>query len=186
LVQFVETGGRRSHLGPVDSRGDTVSVGPREVARGLLFDGQGQLLMVHWRNPVTGHEFLEPPGGLREGSETFESAVRREIAEETGLEEVEVGELVTEIDHHFTFGGQDYDCRERYFVCRLTGDGARPTSLDLVENAGIIGAEWVSVDELFERPSDQIEPPELLEILRQIGRIGEAEWRRRKQVSGGE
>jgi 8-oxo-dGTP pyrophosphatase MutT (NUDIX family) len=129
---------------------------------------------MHWRDPVTGHEFLEPPGGLREGSETFEGALRREIAEETGLEEVEVGALVSEIDHHFTFGGQDYDCRERYFVCRLTGDGARPTSLDLVEDAGILGAEWISVDELAERPPDEIEPPQLLEILRRIDRIGES------------
>ncbi len=138
----------------------------------MLFDRDGRLLMVHWRDPVTGHEFLEPPGGLREGNETFEDAVRREIAEETGLQDIEVGDFVAEIDHRFTFGGADYDCRERYFACRLTGDGRAPTSLDPVEEASIVGIEWVRVDELAERREDQVEPPQLLEMLRAVGRIG--------------
>ena len=147
-----------------------MSAGPREVGRGLLFDASGRLLMVHWRDPLTGHEFLEPPGGLREAGETFEETVRREIAEEAGLEDLDVGELVAEIEHRFTFGGKDYDCRERYFACRLTGDGTRPTSPDPVEDAGIIGIHWVGVDELAERPADQIEPPQLLAMLRRLGR----------------
>ncbi len=152
-----------------------VSAGRREVARALLFDRAGRLLMVHWRDPLTGKEFLEPPGGRREGNESFEDALCREIAEETGLEEVEVGDPIAEIDHRFTFGGEDYDCREHYFACRLTGDARGPTSLDPVEDAGIVGIEWVDVDDVAERRADQFEPPELLDMLRGLGRIRESE-----------
>ena len=136
----------------------------------MVFDEDEQLLLVHWRDPVTGHEFVEPPGGVREGGETFEETVRREIAEETGLEDVEVGDLVAEIDHRFTFGGKDYDNHERYFVCRLTGDARKPPSLDPVEDRGIVGIRWIDVDDLAERAPDQVEPPQLLEILRGLGR----------------
>ena len=43
----------------------------------MLFDDDGRLLMLHWRDPMTRHEFWEPPGGLRESDETFEGALRR-------------------------------------------------------------------------------------------------------------
>lgn len=149
-----------------------MSGGRREVARGLLFDDDGRLLMLRWRDPMTGHEFVEPPGGEREAGETFEETVRREIAEETGLREVEVGDLLTEIDHRFTFGGEDYDCHERYFACRLTGRGRAPTSLEPVEDVGIVGVEWVDLRDLAARRPDQVEPPQLLSLLRRLGRLG--------------
>ena len=144
----------------------------REVARALLFDEDDRILMVHWRDPATGHEFVEPPGGLREAGESFEDALRREIAEETGLTQVDVVDLVTEIDHRFTFGGEDYDCRERYFACRLSGPRMAPPSRDAVEQAGMIGVAWLDVADLAARPPDQVEPPELLEMLRRLGRFG--------------
>ena len=142
----------------------------REVARGLLFDDE-RILIIRWRDPVTGHEFLEPPGGLRETGESFEDAVRREIGEEAGIVGVEVDRFVTEIDHVFTFAGEVYDCRERYFLCRLTDKPRAAPVLDPVEEAGIVGVEWVDLEDLVDRPTDSLEPPQLLEILRNLGRL---------------
>lgn len=144
--------------------------GEREVARGLLFDG-ARLLMIRWRDPSTGHEFLEPPGGAREAGESFEEAVRREIAEEAGIGGVEVGRFVREIRHVFTFGGRVYDSRERYFVCRLGRDRLATPARDAVEETGIVAVEWVRVEDLFARPAGSLEPPQLLEMLREIGRV---------------
>lgn len=141
----------------------------REVARGLLFDG-ARLLMIRWRDPSTGHEFLEPPGGAREAGESFEDAVRREIAEETGISGVEVERFVRELRHVFTFDGRAYDSRERYFVCRLRDEGWAEPALDPVEQ-GIVGVEWVRVEDLAVRPEGSLEPPELLEMLRDVGRL---------------
>jgi 8-oxo-dGTP pyrophosphatase MutT (NUDIX family) len=143
---------------------------PREVARGLLFDGE-HILMIRWRDPVTGHEFLEPPGGSQEPGESYEDALRREIAEESGIAGVEVGDFVRKIRHVFTFAGEPYDCRERYFVCRLTGRERTTPVLDPVEQAGILGAEWVRVQDLVDHPAGYVEPPELLGMLRGLGRL---------------
>ena len=142
----------------------------RDVARGLLFDGD-RMLMIHWRDPVTDHEFLEPPGGLREPGESFEDTVRREIAEESGITGVEVDDFVTEIRHVFTFADEPYDCLERYYLCRLV-DGARtPAVLGPVEEKGIVGVEWVEVEDLVDYPPSYVEPPQLLGMLRELGRI---------------
>lgn len=144
----------------------------RDVARGLLFDDLGRVLLVHWRDPSTGHEFLEPPGGVREAGETYEDALRREIAEETGIAGVEVGAFVAEVDHEFTFAGEHYDCRERYYMCRLAGSQRAATRLDAVEQEGIVGIEWWGVDDLAERPPRSLEPPRLLEMLRGLREPG--------------
>ena len=129
------------------------------------------MLMIHWRDPVTNHEFLEPPGGLREPGESFEEAVRREIAEEAGILGVEVIDFVAELRHVFTFADELYDCRERYYLCRLVDPARTSVVVDLIEEKGIIGVEWVRVHDLVDYPAGYLEPPELLGMLRDLGRI---------------
>ena len=74
----------------------TVTPLKRQVARALLFDGRDRLLLIEWREPVTGREFWEPPGGATLEGESFEATVRREVAEETGVADIDVGECVKE------------------------------------------------------------------------------------------
>ena len=143
----------------------SVGQGPRDVARALLFDEGGRVLLVHWRDPLTGREFLEPPGGAREPGETYEDALRREIAEETGIGGVEVGAFAAERRHEFTFGGRGYDRLERYYLCRVVRRERGETHLDPVEAEGIVGVEWWDVDDLG-ASSLSLEPPGLLEMLR--------------------
>ena len=138
----------------------------REVSRALLLDDAGRLLLLHWRDPLTGHEFLEPPGGCREAGETDEDALRREVTEETGLVGVEVGAFLAEIDHAFTFAGVHYDCRERYYECRAAGSELHPTRLDKVERDGIVDIEWWTAEDLGACPPNSLEPPQLLEMIR--------------------
>ena len=137
----------------------------RDVARALLFDDDDRLVLLHWRDPLTGHEFLEPPGGAVIPGETFEEALRREISEETGIVEVQIQDLVTEIDHAFTFAGEHYDCRERFFRCRILGSDRRDPMWDPVEKSGIVGVESWTLEELIAQPKDRLEPPQLIEIL---------------------
>ena len=140
----------------------------REVARALLFDPGRKILLVHWRDPVTAREFWEPPGGRRENGETYVDALRREVAEETGFTEVVIEGFVRDLDHAFTFAGQLYDCSERYFICRLIGKEAAEPRRDVLEEAGILEIRWFRAEELKEIPTEQLEPPELLSMLRLV------------------
>jgi 8-oxo-dGTP pyrophosphatase MutT (NUDIX family) len=140
----------------------------REVARALLFDDELRILLIHWRDPDTGREFFEPPGGQREAGESYENALRREIAEETGILDIEIGDVLTELDHSFTFAGVRYDCFERYFFCRVAGTRRTQPILDAVEGEGILGTQWFTRADLRRRPVDDFEPPELLAMLHRL------------------
>jgi 8-oxo-dGTP pyrophosphatase MutT (NUDIX family) len=145
-----------------------MSMPRREVARALLFDDAHRILLIHWRDPDTGREFFEPPGGHREAGESFQDALRREIAEETGILDIEIGDLQAELEHSFTFAGVRYDCSERFFLCLLTGTRRTQPSLDVVESEGILGAHWFSGPDFAARPPDDFEPPELITMLRRL------------------
>jgi 8-oxo-dGTP diphosphatase len=72
---------------------------PIEVAAGLVFRG-GKLLIT--QRPPGSHlgGLWEFPGGKREAGESFEQCLRRELAEELGIE-VQVHELAEDLTHHY-------------------------------------------------------------------------------------
>src|SRR5580658_10757645 len=85
---------------------------PVEVAAGLVFRG-GKLLIT--QRPPASHlaSLWEFPGGKRESGESFEQCLRRELAEELGIE-VEVHELVRELTHHYP----ERSVHLKFFRCR--------------------------------------------------------------------
>jgi 8-oxo-dGTP diphosphatase len=72
---------------------------PIEVAAGLVFR-DGKLLIA--RRPSHAHlgGLWEFPGGKREPAETYQECLRRELAEELGIE-VQVLDLVEALTHHY-------------------------------------------------------------------------------------
>lgn len=54
-------------------------------AAAVLTRPEGQILMVHHRHPVTGYQWLTPPGGGVDNGETLFQAAEREIWEECNL-----------------------------------------------------------------------------------------------------
>jgi mutator protein MutT len=87
-------------------------VPPLEVAAGLVFR-DGKLLIT--QRPPGSHlgGLWEFPGGKREADETFEQCLRRELAEELGIE-VQVCELTEELTHHYP----ERSVRLKFFRCR--------------------------------------------------------------------
>jgi len=136
----------------------------REVARGLVFDARDRLLLIRWREPDGKRVFWEPPGGERKKGESFEAALRREIAEETGVADIEIGRCLRELDRRFVWAGREFDCVERYFWCRLAGRGRVAQQLEAVEQIGFVEARWLS-RAFLETVPDELEPPELLDML---------------------
>jgi 8-oxo-dGTP pyrophosphatase MutT (NUDIX family) len=138
----------------------------REVVRALLLDRERRILLLHWRDPITGIEFWEPPGGRREPEETYVDALKRELAEETGLTGVVIDGVLRELEHRFVFAGQVYDNIERYFICHLADSESTELRRDAIEEAGILETRWFRMEELERMPAGRLEPPELLPMLR--------------------
>lgn len=109
---------------------------------GVVLDGDKVLLVRRGREPLRGEWSL--PGGLVEVGETLVQALRREIAEETGLA-VKVGGIVKVLDRIT----RDEQGRVRFhyvlvdFLCRVEGGELR-AGTDVSE------ARWVLRHELAE------------------------------------
>jgi len=87
----------------------------RQAARAVVLDDADRVLLVrlefpHWIG------WAMPGGGIAEG-ETDEEAIRRELAEEIGLDELELGPLVWTRTHQLEFGDWDGQV-ERYYLIR--------------------------------------------------------------------
>ena len=103
----------------------------------------GKLLLVHLR--PTGKYHL--PGGGIEPGETAEEAVRREVAEETGIN-IEVGLLARfeEICFYYDPSGKAYRGLHSFYLCRLL-------TTDLLEDGEVQDGSaevprWVELDTL--------------------------------------
>ena len=62
----------------------------REAVRALLLDPDHRVLLVRFEFPVTGTRWALPGGGLEAG-ETHVDALRRELVEEVGLHDADIG-----------------------------------------------------------------------------------------------
>ena len=106
----------------------------------VILDGERVLLVRRGNEPLKGEWSL--PGGGVEVGETLETAIAREVLEETGLE-VDVGPMIDVLDRISV----DPDGRVRYhyvlidFVCRPTG-GTLCCATDAAD------ATWAPVAEL--------------------------------------
>src|SRR5437588_4850713 len=84
-----------------------------DVAAALVFR-DGKLLITQRHADVHLGGLWEFPGGKREGDETFEACLVREIREELGVE-ITVGGLFDEVVHAYP----EKTVRLKFFVCRL-------------------------------------------------------------------
>lgn len=120
-----------------------------EVSAALIFH-RGKLLITQRYEGAHLGGLWEFPGGKREGGETFEECLVREIREELGVE-ISVGELFEEVRHDYP----EKSVHLKFFRCKLI-DG-EPQALDCaavkwVDKAGLAAHEFPAADtRLLER-----------------------------------
>jgi 8-oxo-dGTP pyrophosphatase MutT (NUDIX family) len=145
----------------------TGEVSPREAARVLLLSPAERVLLVRFEDRVTDYVWWATPGGGIRPGESREEAARREVWEETGLGEFELGPCVWLRDFEFTWRERRYRQREWIFAARVdefepSMDGFDPHEVELVPEH-----RWWAVDEI-ERSDDRFGPRRLGPLLRDL------------------
>jgi TDG/mug DNA glycosylase family protein len=135
---------------------------PRErpAVRALLVDAERRTLLLLWR--IARDEWWITPGGGIEPGESDEAALRRELLEETGLADPELGPVVFERLNVLPYLPRLTYQRERFYLVRVDRLDPAPT-IDL-EPENMHGFRWWTADEL-QRTTQHIAPPNLAELL---------------------
>ncbi|MET9803282.1 NUDIX hydrolase [Streptomyces sp. NPDC006368] len=142
----------------------------RRVARVVLLDPDDRILLLHGYEPDDPDTtwWFTPGGGL-EGDETHEEAALRELSEETGLTDVELGPVVWQRFCSFPFAGRRWDQDEWYYLARTRQASAAvaladPTEL---EARSVTGLRWWTYAELS-ATRETVYPTRLAELLRTL------------------
>jgi double-stranded uracil-DNA glycosylase len=133
----------------------------RQNVRALLIDDADRVLMFRYGNEYA--TWWVTPGGGRESGEEDEQTLRRELREECGLTDFDVGPfLFEETRHHLDepgFGGTT----GRTYLVRVPAFELRPELDPAIE--GSLEQRWFTLDELDALPTS---PPDLAERIKHL------------------
>ncbi|MFJ6659428.1 NUDIX hydrolase [Streptomyces sp. NPDC091377] len=153
---------------PVEGAEDAFRGGLRKVARVVLLDPRDRILLLHGHQPddPTDDWWFTPGGGV-EGEESLEQAALRELAEETGITEVELGPVLWRRRCSFPFAGRRWDQDEWYYLARTAQTVTRALALTELERRTVAGARWWTCEELA-RAHETVYPTRLAGLLRRL------------------
>lgn len=140
----------------------------REGVRGLVLDDDDRVLLVRMVEPRTGEQWWVTPGGGVDAGEEPARALRRELREETGLDEFELGPLVWTRREVFPWAGKTLDQTEQIFLVRVPAFEPRPLlSKVQLANEGVRGLRWWTLDELAASDAN-FAPRRIVHFLREL------------------
>ncbi len=143
-------------------------MGSRQSVRVLLFDESDRILLVRFWDGD--HSWWCTPGGGVEAGETDETAASRELTEELGSIDLELGSCIWTRRHVGVFRGQPFDQTERIYVGHAAAFEPRPSPEALLEH-GPDDIRWWTADELA-TSADEFAPRRLPELVLQLLEVG--------------
>jgi 8-oxo-dGTP pyrophosphatase MutT (NUDIX family) len=132
-----------------------------EAAGGVVRDGSGRTLMI-----LRGGRWDLPKGKLESGESRRECALR-EVAEETGIDHLTIGNLICVTHHTYSRGGERLLKHTWWYEMKYEGTTSPDPIPQTEENIAV--AEWVPVQEIPAKLSSSY--TSIREVFRQAGII---------------
>ena len=131
-----------------------------------MLDDDDRILLVHFEFPDW--TLWATPGGGVEPGETLETAIRRELLEEVGLVDVDLGPVIWERTHVFPFAefsGQ----YEKFFLIRTSTSVINPSfSQQELLAERLTASRWWTVQEIREARDELMAPRQLASLLEML------------------
>jgi len=137
----------------------------RTAVRALVIDDDDRILLVQYRRPVGDETWWGTPGGGVDPGESDQQALARELQEEIGLHDFELGPVLYEHVGEFPWARQLFRQVNTTYLVRVREHEPRAT-IDLTAE-GVIDVRWWSRSEL-EATDAQLAPSDLLERVRNL------------------
>ena len=137
----------------------------RIAVRALVIDDDDRILLVQYRRPVGDETWWGTPGGGVDPGETDEQALARELREEIGLHELELGPVLFAHTGVFSWASQLFRQVNTTYLVRVREHEPRAT-IDLAAE-GVVDVRWWSRSEL-ETSDARFAPPDLVERVRNL------------------
>jgi 8-oxo-dGTP pyrophosphatase MutT (NUDIX family) len=134
----------------------------RHTARAVMLDPDNRVLLFEFQLPegtIAGgpNRFWATPGGAIEPDEDVRAALEREVREETGFAEFEVGPELWVGEHTLTFNGVPTFSREHFFLVRVSAAVINRDGWTELEREVMRDHRWWPVDDL-KTTSDRVFP----------------------------
>ena len=136
----------------------------RAAVRALVLDRHDRVLLVQFRDDQGQVWWATPGGGIDDG-ESAEAAIRRELAEEAGLVDFELGPEIWRREHVFAWLGRILRQRERIFLVRVGEHEPAPTA-DLPAEQ-VFAVRWWTPAEL-DSATETLVPERLAQFVREL------------------
>ncbi|MBS0469438.1 MAG: NUDIX domain-containing protein [Proteobacteria bacterium] len=141
----------------------------RPTVRVILLDPAGRVLLLHFHNRLTAEPptLWATPGGGIEAGETMEAAARREIREETGIADLELGPVLRTEDIATERAGEALLFRMTFILARTA-----TTAIDLSgclpdEKDDILDVRWWTAEALA-AGAEAFRPLDLPDLVRTV------------------
>lgn len=140
----------------------------RQAVRALVLDPDDRALLVQFTFRDGGIVWATPGGGI-EPDEEVHDALRRELDEELGLTEFEIGPLLWRRTHHFDIAGATFDGQQdTVFLVRTERFDPNPRlTWEQLNAEAVTDLRWWTLAEA-QTSSERFAPRAFVAVYRQI------------------